>query len=369
MPRSKPRLSDPAAVDDGQGRAVPDASSADGAGRSGYSLSMDLLEILGAVRAVVDADVRAASAPILLDGVPPLEGDESAGLAVPASEASASGNSAPRPAPKAQPTLPPPPPPPTGLGSELPPAIPEASGECFTPRPSEEEGASATIKESPESDRQVRKADQPPADRPPSRRRSRSEQAVREENPAKETTLPKKRPRGTMSPATKRTFLQALSRTGNVRGSAYYAQISHEAAYQARRRDAAFACAWDGALVIARDIAQDELADKAMNGITEDIVYHGEVTASRTRFDGRLLLALLARLDKHAADNPAAMRGAARFDALLERIGAGEDADDLIATPTPAEEPWRYGEGGAAGAVGVADPALADWLAAQQESD
>ncbi|WP_438726823.1 hypothetical protein ACR9YC_09480 [Parasphingorhabdus sp. DH2-15] len=352
MPRSKPHLSDPA------------ASSSDGAGRSGFSQSMDLLEILGAVRAVVDADVRAASAPILLDGVPPLGSDESAALAVPASEASASGNSALPPAPKAPLTSPPPS---TGLGSQLPPAIPEASGECFTPRPSEDKGASATIKESPESDHQVRKADQPPAERPPSRRRSRSEHAVREEDPMREKTLPQKRPRGSMSPATKRTFLQALSRTGNVRGSAYYAQISHEAAYQARRRDAAFACAWDGALVIARDMAQDELADKAMNGITEDIVYHGEVTASRTRFDGRLLLALLARLDKHAADNPAAMRGAARFDALLERIGAGQDADDLIATPTPAEEPWRYGEGGAAGAVGVADPALADWLAAQQE--
>ncbi len=368
MPRSKPRLSDPAAVDDGQGRAVPDASSADGAGRSGFSQSMDLLEILGAVRAVVDADVRAASAPILLDGVPPLECDESAALAVPASEVSASGDSTP---PPMQPSTSPVPtsPPPTGLRSQLPPAIPEASGECVTPRPSKDKGANATIKENPESDHQVRKADQPPADRPPPRRRSRSEQAVREENPMKEKTLPQKRPRGTMSPATKRTFLQALSRTGNVRGSAYYAQISHEAAYQARRRDAAFACAWDGALIIARDMAQDELADKAMNGITEDIVYHGEVTASRTRFDGRLLLALLARLDKHAADNPAAMRGAARFDALLERIGAGEDADDLIATPTPAEEPWRYGEGGAAGAVGVTDPALANWLAAQQESD
>ena len=141
------------------------------------------------------------------------------------------------------------------------------------------------------------------------------------------------------TPERKRTFLEALARCGNVRGSAGYAGMSHEAAYQLRRRDPAFACAWDGALMIARDVAQDMLAEHALNGITEDIVYHGEVTASRTRFDGRLLLALLGRLDRHAEHFPA-RRGAARFDALLDRIAQDADASDLVDTPLREELPF-----------------------------
>jgi len=149
------------------------------------------------------------------------------------------------------------------------------------------------------------------------------------------------RTRNEWTPARKRTFLEALARCGNVRSSALYCGMSHEAAYQLRRREAAFATAWDGALLIARDIAQDTLADKALNGITEEIVYHGEITATRTRFDGRLLLALLGRLDKHEEKSAGARRGAARFDELLDRIGEDKDASDLTDTPLPEEEPWK----------------------------
>ena len=154
------------------------------------------------------------------------------------------------------------------------------------------------------------------------------------------------------TPQSKRAFLEALARCGNVKSAAAFVSMSREGAYQLRRRDAAFALAWDGALVQAREVAEDELQDKALNGITEHLSYHGEVTDSRTRFDGRLLLALLGRLDKRA-ESPAAALGAARFDDLLDRIGADEDAADLLVPPVPGSAPGD-GEGDSSGAAGLA---------------
>jgi hypothetical protein len=88
--------------------------------------------------------------------------------------------------------------------------------------------------------------------------------------------------------------------------------------------------------VLAREDAQDKLQERAIEGIEEDVFYHGEVVATRRRYDSRLLLAHLARLDKIAEQIPA-QRGAARFGHMLDAIGKGEDTAPLIATPTEDE--------------------------------
>jgi len=44
------------------------------------------------------------------------------------------------------------------------------------------------------------------------------------------------------------------------------------------------------------------LADRALNGTQEVVFYHGEEVATRTRFDSRLLLAHLGRLDALGQD-------------------------------------------------------------------
>ena len=88
--------------------------------------------------------------------------------------------------------------------------------------------------------------------------------------------------------------------------------------------------------MLAREEAQDKLQERAIEGVEEEIFYHGEVVATRRRYDSRLLLALLARLDKIAEQIPA-QRGAARFGDMLEAIGKGEDTAPLIATPTEEE--------------------------------
>ena len=137
------------------------------------------------------------------------------------------------------------------------------------------------------------------------------------------------------TPQVKCGFLEALARCGNVRNAAAFVSMSREGAYKLRRRDRAFALAWEGALVQARKLAEDVLQDKALNGITEQLSYHGEVIDTRTRFHGRLLLALLGRLDKRA-ESETAMLGADRFDALLDAISADADAGDLLEMPAQA---------------------------------
>ncbi|WP_321327281.1 hypothetical protein [uncultured Parasphingorhabdus sp.] len=131
-------------------------------------------------------------------------------------------------------------------------------------------------------------------------------------------------------------FLEALAQTGNVQASAYFVQRSRQSAYDLKRRDPDFARAWLAALVLAREEAQDKLQERAIEGVEEEIFYHGEVVATRRRYDSRLLLAHLARLDKIAAQIPA-QRGAARFGDMLDAIGKGEDTAPLIATPTEEE--------------------------------
>ncbi len=118
-------------------------------------------------------------------------------------------------------------------------------------------------------------------------------------------------------------FLEALATTGSVRSASRKARSSHQSVYRARRACAAFRRAWDAALLAAREAAVAELADRAMNGVEEEVYYHGEVVASRRRFDPRLLLAHLARLDK-LADNLDIAALAEDFDDMLQRFGRGE---------------------------------------------
>ncbi|MEO9599714.1 hypothetical protein [Parasphingorhabdus sp.] len=143
-------------------------------------------------------------------------------------------------------------------------------------------------------------------------------------------------------------FLEALAQTGNVGASAYFVQRTRQSAYALKRRDPDFARAWLAALVLAREEAQDKLQERAIEGVEEEIFYHGEVVATRRRYDSRLLLALLARLDKVAEQIPA-QRGAARFGDMLNAIGAGEDTAPLIATPTEEELAIRAAESEARG--------------------
>lgn len=93
-------------------------------------------------------------------------------------------------------------------------------------------------------------------------------------------------------------FLKTLAQWGNVRAAAKGVGVSRSAAYRMRRECVEFAELWDAALLLARPQVEEVLADRALNGTQETVFYHGEEIATRTRYDSRLLLAHLARLDR-----------------------------------------------------------------------
>ena len=121
-------------------------------------------------------------------------------------------------------------------------------------------------------------------------------------------------------------FLEALAVTGSVRSAALRAKVSHQTCYRARRNSAAFGRAWDAALVVARGAAEAKLADLALNGVDEEIWYHGELVGTRRRISDRLLLAHLGRLDRMRTDERIEML-AENFDAMLTRVRRGEEIE------------------------------------------
>ena len=118
-------------------------------------------------------------------------------------------------------------------------------------------------------------------------------------------------------------FLEALAVTGSVRAAARRVKVSHQTCYRARRGSAAFGRAWDAALVVARAAAEAKLADCAMNGVEEEVWYHGELVGTRRRLSDRLLLAHLGRLDRLRTDARIEVL-AENFDAMLTRMRRGQ---------------------------------------------
>jgi hypothetical protein len=117
-------------------------------------------------------------------------------------------------------------------------------------------------------------------------------------------------------------FLEALAECGSVRAAARHVGVGASTAYRARRSDPAFRAAWNGALLASRPRAEEELGCRAIDGIEEKVFYHGEEIATRRRYDSRLLLAHLARLDKLDGDADA-VAFADDFDGALARFASG----------------------------------------------
>ncbi|QIK77892.1 hypothetical protein G7077_02140 [Sphingomonas piscis] len=138
------------------------------------------------------------------------------------------------------------------------------------------------------------------------------------------------------TPPRRRLFLSVLAETGRVDQACYWSSLSRQSAYRLRARDPLFAAGWAAAAEIARTLLADTLFEKAIDGITETIVKEGEVVAERHRFDSRLSVAVLNRLDKRC--DRAAEQGArhlpaiAQWDEFLNLIGRGDEAgaEDLL---------------------------------------
>ena len=138
-------------------------------------------------------------------------------------------------------------------------------------------------------------------------------------------------------------FIAALAEGGAARLAAARAGVSHATAYRERRASPEFRLAWDAALLAARVHAEEVLASRALDGVEEEVFYHGEVVASRRRYDSRLLLAHLGRLDRLTAD-ARTEAFADDFEAALARFSRGEEPVPDAAGAAGAEA--TDGEGG-----------------------
>lgn len=148
------------------------------------------------------------------------------------------------------------------------------------------------------------------------------------------TAPPTTGPQHLLTPPKQADFCKSLANHGNVRLACRAVQVSPQTVYRARRASPAFRQCWDAALVIAREHVEQVLADRAINGVEEKVFYHGEEVATRRRYDSRLLLAHLARLDRKAdAMEPCVqceepVLGEHDFDAAVEALGASDQAGE-----------------------------------------
>lgn len=132
-------------------------------------------------------------------------------------------------------------------------------------------------------------------------------------------------------------FLDRLSEKGDVRAAAAFVGMSRQSAYVLRRRDGVFASGWAAAMVLARRHAEEVLATRALDGIEEAVWFRGELVGTRRKFDARLLLAHLERLDRQASETASDL--AERFDELLALVAGAVPDPLLICHPDAPGDP------------------------------
>ena len=167
------------------------------------------------------------------------------------------------------------------------------------------------------------------------------------------------------TPARQRAFLEHLSQTANVSASAAAVGIDSAQAYKLRRREPEFAAEWRAALVNAYDEIEQELLNRALNGVDRPIVWQGRETGRVSGLDTTLMLRVMGI---HREEVRAAR--AADFDLGAARQRLSERLDDLaerLRQPLPDglsthEHAADEGAGGAAdgvagGVVAEATPA------------
>ena len=132
------------------------------------------------------------------------------------------------------------------------------------------------------------------------------------------------------TPPRRQLFLSVLADTGRIKEACYWASMSKQSAYALRARDPLFAAGWDAACEIARNQLADTLYEKAIDGVTDTVTRDGEIVAERHRFDSRLSIAVLHRLDKRcdrASEHGARhLPAVANWDQFLAHIGSGDEA-------------------------------------------
>ncbi|HEX8262679.1 MAG TPA: hypothetical protein VF547_07380 [Allosphingosinicella sp.] len=145
------------------------------------------------------------------------------------------------------------------------------------------------------------------------------------------------------SPEKMRLFLERFAECGVVVEACHAAGMSARAAYNLRDRDPLFAAGWDAAAVKARTPLADEAYSRARNGVVERIYRDGVVVAERHRYDNRLTMAVLTRLDSRVdraeAQGAPHLAVAARWDDYLAALGEDRREDGMALLVPQAADP------------------------------
>ena len=142
---------------------------------------------------------------------------------------------------------------------------------------------------------------------------------------------------------TRISFLATLADTGIVREACRACKMSSASAYALRSRDRRFADGWDAATLKARARLADDLYARAVDGCVDQIWKNGCIVGERHRYDNRLSMAVLRRLDdrcdRAARNADVAQRVADGWDEWLTATAAGDHAAaEAIAAPPPEPE-------------------------------
>lgn len=150
------------------------------------------------------------------------------------------------------------------------------------------------------------------------------------------------------TPRLQREFLEQIAETGSVKVACTSVRMSPSAAYQLKQRPegAAFRIGWAAAVLIARGRLADELLDRAIYGHEEMTSILREDDRSfvrRRRYESRLGLAMLARLDRMVETR------ARDGEEMLAQIVAGDWAAFLTLFDIDADNRDAAGHGAALG--------------------
>ncbi|HEX2764426.1 MAG TPA: hypothetical protein VHM92_11390 [Allosphingosinicella sp.] len=144
------------------------------------------------------------------------------------------------------------------------------------------------------------------------------------------------------TPEKKRLFLERFGECGVIVEACDAVGMSAKAAYNLRERDPLFAAGWEAATAIARPPLADEAYSRARNGVVERIYRDGEVIAERHRYDNRLTMSVLrrldARIDRAEERGEPHLRLVARWDEFLAALGEDrlEDGRAMLEDPPAA---------------------------------
>jgi hypothetical protein len=142
-----------------------------------------------------------------------------------------------------------------------------------------------------------------------------------------------------LTPERQVVFLDALARCGVIADAARAAGVSRDTVYNLRNRaeGRAFALGLDAAMLMSRGRLSDEAHSRALNGVVDKIYRNGELWGERHRYDNRLTMAVLTRLDRMAeglGEGAATARTVAQeWDQFLDIVEDGGDgAGDFLAS-------------------------------------